>query len=252
MTGRLSGKVALVTGGGAGIGAEIVRRFAAEGATVCIADIDETTAARLAEEVGEAAFVLSLNVADEAQWAAAIDALVTRCGQLDILVNNAGILETGTIETTSLETWRRIQDINAAGTFLGCQAGVKAMKERGGVIINLASQAAVRPRATTTAYSTSKAAVVNLTKTVALHCAEQGYGIRCNAVLPGAIDTEMIYRNQTADQTTDDFVAAVTARYPLGRMGTAEEIADAVVFLASDESRFMTGTQLRVDGGGTI
>jgi NAD(P)-dependent dehydrogenase (short-subunit alcohol dehydrogenase family) len=102
------------------------------------------------------------------------------------------------------------------------------------------------------AYSASKAAIVNLTKTVAAHCADQGYNIRCNVVLPGAIDTEMIYKNQTADQSDEEFVTSVQSRYPMGRMGTAEEIAAGVVFLASDESRFMTGAQLRIDGGGTI
>jgi NAD(P)-dependent dehydrogenase (short-subunit alcohol dehydrogenase family) len=127
------------------------------------------------------------------------------------------------------------------------------MKETGGgVIVNMASQAAVRPRPSTMAYSASKAAIVNLTKTVAAHCADQGYNIRCNVVLPGAIDTEMIYKNQTADQSDEEFVTSVQSRYPMGRMGTAEEIAAGVVFLASDESRFMTGAQLRIDGGGTI
>ncbi len=249
---RLQGKTALVTGGASGIGAAIVRKFVAEGATVWIADIDDDTGKALATELSPSAHFILLDVVLEDQWQTAINAATAETGLLDILVNNAGILETGTIETTSLETWRQIQDVNAAGTFLGCQAGVQVMKNHGGAIINLSSQAAVRPRSSTLAYAASKAAIVNLTKTVAAHCAEQGYAIRCNAVLPGAIDTEMIYKNRTADQSEDEFVASVHARYPMGRMGTAEEIADAVIFLASDESRFITGAQLRVDGGGTI
>jgi 3alpha(or 20beta)-hydroxysteroid dehydrogenase len=251
---RLDGKTALITGAAGDIGAEIARRFVAEGATVCVADINREAGEALAEKLGVPAFFQPLDVTQERDWTAALETLLARHNRLDILVNNAGTLETGSIEDTSLSQWQNIQNANATGTFLGCRAAVKAMKEtgNGGVIINMASQAAVRPRASTTAYSASKAAIVNLTKTVALHCAEQGYGIRCNVILPGAIDTQMIYKNRTPEQSEQDFVASVNARYPLGRMGTAEEIADAAVFLASDESRFMTGAQLRVDGGGTI
>lgn len=250
---RLSGKIALITGAANGIGTEIAKRFAGEGAVVGIADIDQDRGNALADELGPPAFFTPLNVTEEDDWRVALEQVLLRHDRLDILVNNAGVLETGTIETTSLALWRHIQDVNTTSTFLGCQAAVRAMKETGGgVIVNMASQAAVRPRAPTLAYSASKAAIVNLTKTVALHCTEQDYGIRCNVVLPGAIDTDMIYKNKTADQTDEEFMASVTARYPMGRMGKPDEIADAVVFLASDESRFMTGTQLRVDGGGTI
>ncbi|MEQ8507558.1 MAG: glucose 1-dehydrogenase [Rhodospirillaceae bacterium] len=249
---RLDGKIALVTGAAGNIGAEIARRFVAEGAVVCVSDINQDLGSARATELGDQTFFEHMDVTKENDWQAVLETLLARHKRLDILVNNAGILETGNIENTSLAQWQRIQDVNAASTFLGCQAAVKAMKETGGVIINMASQAAVRPRAPTTAYSASKAAIVNLTKTVALHCAEQGYGIRCNVILPGAIDTQMIYKNRTADQSQEAFVASVNARYPMGRMGTAAEVADAAVFLASEESRFMTGTQLRVDGGGTI
>lgn len=250
---RLDGKIALVTGAAGDIGAEIARRFVAEGAVVCVSDINQDLGSALATELGDQTFFEHMDVTQENDWQAVLETLLARLKRLDILVNNAGTLETGNIENTSLAQWQRIQDVNATSTFLGCQAAVKAMKETGGgVIINMASQAAVRPRSPTTAYSASKAAIVNLTKTVALHCAEQGYGIRCNVILPGAIDTQMIYKNRTADQSQEAFVASVNARYPMGRMGTAAEVADAAVFLASDESRFMTGTQLRVDGGGTI
>lgn len=250
---RLQDKIALITGAAGAIGAAIAQRCAAEGAVVCVADIDEAGGEALADDLGAPAFFLHLNVTEEQDWQDAITALLVKHGRLDILVNNAGTLETGTIEDTSLTQWRDLQETNATGTFLGCQAAVRTMKTTGGgVIINMASQAAVRPRAPTTAYSASKAAIVNLTKTVALHCAEQNYAIRCNVVLPGAIDTKMIYKNRAAGQDEDAFIRSVHARYPMGRMGTADEVADAVVFLASDESRFMTGAQLRVDGGGTI
>ena len=250
---RLSGQVALITGAAHGIGKEIARKFCAEGVKVCIGDIDEDAGYALAEKLGPPTFFAPMDVTKENGWSEVIEQILVRHDRLDILVNNAGVLEAGTIEDTDLETWNRIQDINTTGTFLGCKMAIETMKGTGGgVIVNMASMAAVRPRSPTTAYSASKAAIVNLTKTVALHCAEHDYDIRCNVMLPGAIDTKMIYKNQTADQSDDAFLQSVKSRYPMGRMGTPEEIADGVVFLASDESRFMTGTQLRVDGGGSI
>jgi len=250
---RLLGKVALITGAARGIGKQISIRFAAEGAFVCLTDIDKTEGTALADRLKSSASFMYLDVTKEDSWQGAIDYVLDQHKRIDILVNNAGILETGTIEDTDPTLWQHIMDVNTTGTFLGCQAAVRAMKKTGGgVIVNMASQAAVRPRPTTMAYAASKAAIVNLTKTVAAYCAEQGYDIRCNTVLPGAIDTEMIYKNRTTHQSKDEFVASVKARYPLGRMGTSKEIADGVVFLACDESRLMTGSQLRIDGGGTI
>lgn len=249
----LSDKVALVTGAAGDIGAAIARRFVKEGAIVCVADINQDGGAALADELGAPAFFVRLDVTNEEDWRTAMESVLSQHKRLDILVNNAGTLETGTIEDTDLAMWQSIQSTNATSTFLGCQAAVRTMKQTGGgVIINMASQAAVRPRPSTLAYAASKAAIVNLTKTVATHCADKNYNIRCNVVMPGAIDTQMIYKNQVDGESDADFVAAVNSRYPLGRMGTADEIASATVFLASDESRFMTGAQLRVDGGGTI
>jgi len=250
---RLSGKVAFITGASQGIGKQIAKKFSLEGAKVCIGDIDQDGGYALAKELGPHTSFAPIDVAEEDDWRAAVEQILESHDRLDILVNNAGVLETGTIEDTDLKTWQRIQAVNAASTFIGCKVAVKTMKNTGGgTIINIASMAAVRPRSSTLAYAASKAAIVNLTKTVASHCAEQNYNIRCNVVLPGAIDTKMIYKNQTADQSDDAFLESVKSRYPMGRMGTPEEIADAVVFLASDESCLMTGAQLRVDGGGSI
>ncbi len=249
---RLSGKTAFITGAARGIGKEIAKKFVSEGATVCLGDIDEDAGFALAEDLGPPTFFAPMNVTEEAHWREVMEQILVRHDRLDILVNNAGVLETGTIEDTDLDVWNRILEVNTTSTFLGCKMAVETMKDSGGVIVNMASMAAVRPRSPTLAYSASKAAIVNLTKTVALHCAEQNYNIRCNVVLPGAIDTEMIYRNKTADQSDEEFINSVEARYPMGRLGTPEEVAAGVVFLASDESRFMTGTQLRVDGGGSI
>ena len=249
----LKGKIALVTGAAGDIGAAIARRFVKEGAIVCVSDINLNGGKALADNLCEPAFFVPLDVTKEDDWRAAIETVLSQHQRLDILVNNAGTLETGTIEDTDLTTWQNIQSVNATSTFLGCQAAVRTMKQTGGgVIINMASQAAVRPRPSTLAYAASKAAIVNLTKTVATHCADNKYNIRCNVVMPGAIDTQMIYKNQIDGESDEEFIAGVNARYPMGRMGTADEIASATVFLASDESRFMTGAQLRVDGGGTI
>ncbi len=250
--GVLDGRVALVTGAAGDIGAAIARRFAAEGAIVCVSDIDNAKGQALADDLGAPAFFASLDVTVEGDWRVAIDTLLSRHERLDILVNNAGTLETGTIEDTDLAMWQRIQSTNATSTFLGCQAAVRTMKTTGGgVIVNMASQAAVRPRPSTLAYAASKAAIINLTKTVASHCADNKYNIRCNVVLPGAIDTQMIYKNQTEGESDEAFVQAVNARYPLVAWGRRRN-CQCGLFLSSDESRFMTGAQLRVDGGGTI
>ena len=249
---RLSGKTALITGAANGIGKAITKKFVTEGAKVCIADVDEDAGFALAEDLGPPTFFAPMDVTMEADWSEVIEQILVRHDRLDILVNNAGILVAGTIEDTDMDMWRRIQHVNTTSTFLGCKKAIETMKDTGGVIVNMASMAAVRSRSPTTAYSASKAAIVNLTKTVALHCAEKNYDIRCNVVLPGAVDTKMIYKNQASDQSDDDFVRSVEARYPMGRMGTPKEIADGVVFLASDDSRFMTGAQLRIDGGGSI
>ncbi|MDG2243178.1 MAG: glucose 1-dehydrogenase [Rhodospirillaceae bacterium] len=249
----LAGKTALITGAAGDIGAAIASRFANEGAIVCLADIDQAGGKALAEKLGAPAFFTPLDVTKEDEWGVTVESVLSRHNRLDILINNAGTLETGTIEDTDLALWQSIQSINATSIFLGCQAAVRTMKQTGGgVIVNMASQAAVRPRPSTLAYSASKAAIVNLTKTVATHCADNNYNIRCNVMMPGAVDTQMIYKNQTAEESDEDFMKGVNARYPLGRMGTADEIANGVVFLASDESQFMTGAQLRIDGGGTI
>jgi len=250
---KLANKIALITGSSGRIGSEIVQTFLQEGSIVFLSDLEDKDSYKLAEEFGDNASFIPLNVTEEDEWRVAMETILFRFGRIDILVNNAGILQTGNIEDTDLVSWRNIQDVNITGTFLGCKTAVKAMKKNGGgVIVNIASQAAVRPRSSTLAYSASKAAVVNLTKTVALYCAEQKYNIRCNAVLPGAIDSDMIFINKNKDQSEEDFIKDTTKRYPIGRLGSSKEVANSVLFLASDESSLMTGAQLRVDGGGTI
>nr|WP_047169052.1 glucose 1-dehydrogenase [Sphingomonas sp. Y57] len=247
---RLAGQVAIVTGGARGIGRGIVERFLAEGATVMIADLDED-GAPIEAALGRHALYRRLDVTRADDWTAAFDALSDRCGRIDILVNNAGTSHGGSIEAASEADWRFVMDTNALSVFLGCQAAVKAMRATGGAIVNIASARGQRTGAAQCAYSASKAAVLSLTESVALHCGELGLPIRCNAICPGVIDTPLM-RGHAAKQSPGDpaaAIAAMTAMGIVGRLGTPHEIGDAAVFLASAEAAFVTGAVLNVDGG---
>ena len=249
MTMRLSGKVALVTGGASGLGRAICHRFVAEGASVIIADIDEATGTALATELGDAARFEQLDVTLEADWARVVMSL----GSLDILVNNAGITTLGSIEHVTLEQFRREFEVDVVGVFLGCKAGVAKMKTgAGGSIINISSMTGVRAQADLVAYNGAKAAVTHMTKSVALHCAKQGYGIRCNSVHPGLIRTPIIDKVLAQSDDPDSVYAGWMEVLPIGRLGTPEEVAAICVYLASDESAFATGAEFRIDGGSTI
>lgn len=256
MTGRLHGKVALISGGAEGLGAADARRFVQEGARVVIGDIQLDKAHALAGELRDHCHAVALDVTDPEQWAAAVAATVQRFGKLNILVNNAGISEPADIEQLTWDAWRRHQAINLDGVFHGCQAGIPAIRESGepGSIINMSSMLALRPGAIFAAYCASKAAVTMLTKCVALHCANSGYNIRANTVHPGAIETPMMerYLTMNPEVTRDQAYAGFAANHPMGRCGRPDEIANAVLWLASDESSFTTGTELTVDGGGFI
>ena len=254
----LAGRVALVTGGASGIGAETCRVLARAGARVAIGDIQPEAGKALAEELGSDSFFLPLDVASESQWQDACAEILKRCGRLDVLVNNAGIGGgKGNIEDTTLEAWNRTQAVNVEGVFLGCKYAIAAMKRTapgktrsGGAIVNISSIAGITGSAGPAAYVASKGAVRLLTKSVALHCAEQGYGIRCNSVHPGGIDTpilEPLYRHFGEDKAK----AWLGGMHPLGRMGRPHDIAEAVLYLASDRSAFVTGAELVVDGGVT-
>lgn len=249
MTMRLSGKVALVTGGASGLGLAICHRFVAEGASVIIADIDEATGTAVAADLGDAARFERLDVSLEADWAS----VMTRLGSLDILVNNAGITTLGSIEDVTLEQFRREFEVDVVGVFLGCKAGVARMKTgEGGSIINMSSMTGVRAQADLVAYNGAKAAVTHMTKSVALHCAKQGYGIRCNSVHPGLIRTPIIDKVLAQSDDPDSVYASWMEVLPIGRLGTPEEVAAICVYLASDESAFATGAEFRIDGGSTI
>ena len=246
---RLEGKVAFISGGAQGMGATEARIFAREGAKVAIGDVlpEGKDVAREIEDAGGECLFTPLDVTSEAQWEAAIAATVARFGRLDILVNNAGVSQWGLVHETSESDWNRVMDINAKGTFLGTKAAIPAMLESGGgSIINISSQLGlVGTEMSSPQYQSSKGAVRLLTKLTAMQYAKDG--IRCNSVHPGPIMTPMT-EPRRADAAT---YAEMLARIPLGRYGEPEEIANGVLFLASDESGWMTGSELVLDGGWT-
>lgn len=247
---RLEGRVALVTGGLRGIGRAIVERFAEEGARVLVADLDEAGPEIAGLPAGLARYQ-RLDVTQDADWAAALAVLEGGFGPLDILVNNAGTSRTGSVTSTSPEDWRFVMETNASSAFLGCRHAVAAMGARGGAIVNIASARGLRPGSAQCAYSASKAAVLSLTQSVALHCGESGLPIRCNALCPGVVDTPLM-RRHAEGAGGEPAIQAMAALQVMGRLGAPREIADAAVFLASNEASFITGAILSVDGGFAI
>ena len=246
---RLENKVALISGGSKGMGAVEAKLFAKEGAKIVIGDLLESEGRQVEAEInetgGECIFV-PLDVANEAQWEQAVAAAVGRFGKLDILINNAGIFRTNAVEETSSNEWDQVMDINAKGVFLGAKAVIPAMREAGGgSIINLSSVAGLVGAAYSTAYSASKGAVRLFTKSTAIQYAADG--IRSNSIHPGVIQTDM-----TADAIANpDFKKQRVDPTPLGRLGQPEDVAMGALYLASDESSFVTGAELVIDGGWT-
>jgi cyclopentanol dehydrogenase len=246
----MDGKVALISGGARGMGAVEARMFAQEGAKVVVGDVLDaegaSVAAEIAESGGDALFV-HLDVTDEEGWRSAIGAAVTTFGKLDVLVNNAGIWRGGRVEDTTVEDWDMVLDVNAKGVFLGTKLAIPEMRKAGGgSIINISSVAGLVGGPRSSAYTASKGAVRLFTKATAVQYASEG--IRANSIHPGPIDTPMIQQVWQGEEQSRE---AAIARNPLGRIGTPEDIAYGVLFLASDESSFMTGSELVIDGGST-
>jgi len=245
---RLEGKVALVTGAASGIGAEISRFFAREGAKVVLADISDEQAEGVASEIRRAsgeAFSVHLNVTQEKEWQRAIDLVEERYGKLNVLVNNAGITERKTIENAELESWHKVMEVNATGTFLGTKHAIPAMRRAGGgSIINISSAHAIIGDVGHPAYFASKAAVRLLTKATAIQHARDK--IRANSIHPGFVETPM-----TAAFHASGAREVRIAKTPIGRLAVPADIAWGAVFLASDESSYMTGSELVIDGGVT-
>jgi NAD(P)-dependent dehydrogenase (short-subunit alcohol dehydrogenase family) len=250
--GRLAGMAALVTGAARGIGLAISRAFLREGAQVWLTDLEPVDV----QEFGPAAHGARLDVREETHWRDVTAAILGSCGRLDVLVNNAGItgLEAGTVahdpERATLEDWRAVHRTNLDGVFLGCKHAIRVMRPRkAGSIINISSRSGLVGVAAAAAYASSKAAVRNHTKSVALWCAQQGLAIRCNSVHPGAILTPMWEPMLGSGPERTARTAALTRDIPAQRFGTADEVAALAVLLASDEATFITGAEISIDGG---
>ncbi|GJD36613.1 SDR family oxidoreductase [Methylobacterium aerolatum] len=247
---RLADKVCIVTGAARGIGFAIAARFHAEGARVVATDRDTAAGTAAAAAIG--CRFETVDVAEEADW----HRLARLVPQADVVVNNAGVtgFEDGPVahdpERAALEDWRAVHRINLDGTFLGCRYAIGAMKARGaGSIINLSSRSGLVGIPLAAAYASSKAAIRNHTKSVALYCAQQGWAIRCNSIHPAAILTPIWEPMLGSDPGRSDRMAALVADTPLKRFGLPEEVAATAVLLASDEATYITGTEITIDGG---
>lgn len=252
MTGRVEGRVALVTGGAMGLGKADCERLAAEGAKVIVTDREVETANQVADNIGGDA--MALDVTDEQQWKDVMMAVKERYGGLDVLVNNAGNVIFETIEDCSLDHFKLHLDIHVVGTFLGCKYALPLMKHRhkgngggGSAIINMASTAALMGYPMIPAYTAAKGAISSMTRSIAIHCQDEGYGIRCNALAPGGIETPMVMEisGRGGEQPMD------IPEGPLSNdaLGHPRDVAGCVVFLASDDARFLNGLTIPVDNG---
>jgi NAD(P)-dependent dehydrogenase (short-subunit alcohol dehydrogenase family) len=259
--GRVSGKVALVTGAGSGIGRAIASRMASEGATVLIADVNEQAAQSVAAEIASAggkAEPLPLDVTDEAAWQQATEGALVHYGRLDVLVNNAGVPFGGPVAEMSLAEWRRVLAVNLDGVFLGTKYGTRAMRAgQGGSIVNVASVSGVKPFAGAAAYGAGKAAVRLLSKVAAVECQDARNGVRVNVVTPGGVKTPMwramdFFRELAAEHGGEEGAfAALAGPAPSQQFFTAAEVARTVLYLASDESSHLSGVELVMDRGHT-
>jgi 3(or 17)beta-hydroxysteroid dehydrogenase len=250
--GRVEGKVALVTGGAMGLGRADCERLAEEGAKVVVTDREVELAHKVAGHIGGDA--MALDVTQEDQWIEVMKAVEERHGGLDILVNNAGNVIFESVEDCSLDNFRLHMDIHVTGTFLGCKYALPLMKNRaekngggGASIINMASTASLMGYGNIIAYTAAKGAIRSMTKSIAMHCQDEGYGIRCNALAPGGIETPMVM--EVSGRGGEEPMAIPDGPLPQDALGDPKDVANCVLFLASDEARFLTGLEIPVDNG---
>jgi NAD(P)-dependent dehydrogenase (short-subunit alcohol dehydrogenase family) len=251
--GRVDNKIALVTGAAQGLGAATAILLAHEGAKLVLTDINadgvQQTADRINAKVSDAALALEQDVSSEAAWQETIDAVRDRFGRLEILVNNAGIGSVGNVEDETFDNWKHLHAVDLDSVFLGCKYGIPLMADSGGgSIINVSSISGIIAGHNLAAYNSAKAAVRHLSKSVALHCAHEKNDIRCNSVHPVFIDTPIL-DGLVAGKDRASALEKLSRQIPLGRVGNPDEVAYAVLYLASDESQFVTGSEIRIDGG---
>ncbi|WP_200957977.1 SDR family oxidoreductase [Sphingomonas sp. Root710] len=254
MSGRVAGKKALVTGAAQGLGAATARLMAREGAQLLLTDLNQSGVESVAAEINAThgagtAWAMRHDVTSEADWIAMIDHAREMMGGLSVLVNNAGIAITGSVEDLSLDEWRRGMAVNGESVFLGCKHALPLLREnQPGSIVNLSSIAGLIAAHNMANYNASKAAVWLLSKSVALHCARSGWDIRCNSLHPTFIHTPIL-DEIIGDRDEAVVLGKLARQIPLGRVGEPDDVAYAVLYLASDESRFMTGAEVKLDGG---
>ena len=252
---RLKDKIALITGSARGIGQATAELFHKEGAIVIISDIRDKEGEELAYKLGERVEYIQLDVRNENSWSRATEYLKNKFGRLDILVNNAGI--TGFLESTGpwdaensdLESWKEVHRVNSTGVMLGCKYAIRLMKGNSGSIVNISSRSGVVGIPGAVAYASSKAAVRNHTKSVALYCAENGYKIRCNSVHPAAIMTPLWDAMLGEGEKRQQIIEEIEIGIPMGHFGEPIDVANGILYLASDESKYVTGIELTIDGG---
>lgn len=250
---RVENKIALVTGAARGIGAATARMLASEGARVVLSDINHDGASKVADDINrehaDSAIAVEQDVTDESAWQRVLENVRADLGGLHVLVNNAGIGSIGSVEDESYENWRRVHEVDLDSVFLGCKYGVPVIAgSGGGSIVNISSISGIIAGHNLAAYNSAKAAVRHLSKSVALHCARTGNKVRCNSVHPVFIDTPILDgMAQGGDRKAT--LEKLARQIPIGRVGQADDVAYAVLYLASDESAFVTGTEIRVDGG---
>jgi len=252
---KLENKIALITGSARGIGQSTAELFHKEGAIVIVSDIRDEEGKAIVKKLETNAEYLHLDVGDEENWLTVTEYITKEYGRLDILVNNAGI--TGFLESTGpwdaensdLKSWNEVHRVNSTGVMLGCKYAIRLMKEKGGSIVNISSRSGVVGIPGAVAYASSKAAVRNHTKSVALHCAENGYKIRCNSVHPAAIMTPMWDAMLGEGEQRQKIIEEVEFGIPMGHFGEPSDVAYGILYLASDESKYVTGIELTIDGG---
>ena len=252
--GRFAGRVALVTGAGSGIGRATALRLAREGGLVYCADLNETAARAVAEEAGAESAHIKLDVTDEPSWEAAISVILARCSRLDLLVNSAGISAGAPLPDMTFAEWRRVLSVNLDGAFLATKHALRAMRSTGGSIVHVSSASGIKPAAGAAAYSAGKAGVCMLAKTAARECRDNGWPVRVNTVCPAGVKTPLwtsmpFFQELTRRTGSEEAAFATLAAGPGGPFAEPGEIVGAILFLCSDEARFITGTDLLVDGG---